>query len=133
MFFTIQKRQERSPMSETGSLIEMKGPHGRFAIAGAGGIPELENAFFYDDGRRKFFFYADLAIRLDNDFDIVVKHATSQRFEGRIAPIPPGEQREIEDNIKQFFSIRDFPLIQRLISKDADRPREVIFTWSIAS
>lgn len=116
-------------MSGAYKPIEMDGPHGRFRIDMAGGKPELENAFLYQDDSHRFYFYAKLIPLPERRYEISVYYATTDRLQGPFPNVPIPDRDAIIDNIRLFFSKRNFAYIWDELSKPEHRPQQVTFPW----
>jgi hypothetical protein len=70
------------PEIKQDKLIELHGELNSFYVCAAGGKPGAEHCFFYSDNQYSFFFYADLVPILDDEYDIVIAAASTQRLRG---------------------------------------------------
>jgi hypothetical protein len=119
-----------SKMRETGEPIEMEGSRGKFRIASAGGKAGLEWAFLYEDDKHRFFFYADVESLPDRRYGIHVNYASARRLEGPPPTIPAGDRDAIMENIRLFFTKRNFASINDELIKPEHRPQYIRFSWT---
>jgi hypothetical protein len=102
-----------------------------FFIAKLGGIPEMENGFFYCDGKHQFCFYADIIPSDDMKYSVEVKSATQQQFRG----YPVIDERDIPiicENIvylfkNYYFSRPNIPI------ENKNTVQTVDFKWDLTS
>lgn len=110
-------------------FTEIRGPHGLFRIATAGGKPEFEIAHQYQDEAHHFFFYSDMVEKPGpgKKYDIVVHTLMWQPFREPISSLGPDEKK-ILDNIRLFIKTRSlyFPEQPQVVPCNME---EVKFSW----
>ena len=115
---------------EASYLHEYEDELGKFYVAGVGGMPEREHAFYYADQKYEFCFYADQEWE-GREFDVVVKHATIYLFHGPRPHINPGDCHRIGRNMAEFFAERWFFVPSKPIPS-TQKFRSLKLEWRLA-
>jgi hypothetical protein len=108
-------------------LFEYEEECGKFYIAGVGGMPEREHAFYYGDGKYEFCFYA-VSHWEGDEYTVEVNDATIYRFHGPSPRISPDDFDRIGRNMSKFFAERWF-LAPRKPIPSTEKFRSLYLSW----
>jgi hypothetical protein len=112
-------------------LFEYEDERSKCYLGYAGWMPELRGyAFYYNDDTYEFCFYANCKYDGDTTYDVVVNHATTQRFHGGFPRIDPADIDRIRRNMEKFFSTRAFLVPSEPIPPTVDF-RNLILSWRL--
>ena len=111
-------------------LIQIPGKLEPFYVCKAGGMPELENAFFYGDSEIQFFFYAHWITNPGRRHDIDIYTSTVARLRGPPPRVHKDHLGVIVENITKLFMERSFHFPARPVKAD-EVPAHITFNWAL--
>jgi hypothetical protein len=110
-------------------LFKIEGPDGPCFIAAAGGMPEREHTYVYQDKDYYFYFYAKSAWEGDI-YDIDIENATVAKFTGPTPRVQSNDLPRIANNIRAYFEGRSFIFPSRP-RPSGEHFRNLTFSWGV--
>ena len=81
------------------------GPSGEYSIERDGYHPQAGMAFLYEDDKYTFYFYVEDKVDMTRwEMTLIVKHASTQRFNMGTPVIGHGDKSIIEQNIERYLT-----------------------------
>ena len=113
-----------------GWLVEIGGPRHCY-MGSAGSMPEMGERFLFHEDGLHFYFYASRKWSDTNTYDVILSIASSRSFSGPPPYISEVDLPRVKENIKKFFSTRNFMASSR-VRPPTEVFRQVIFAWTLA-
>ncbi len=105
-----------------------EGITGGYVIRKSGYHPQAGDVFSYKDAKYDFWFYVEAGTDGgDDNYDLIVTRASTERLGGEPPVINVSDQASIEGNIREYF--QTFGLFCRPITASSPTPL-VDFTWA---